>query len=154
MDNKSHMVVATKFKLTKPISIKKGTWNKDSGKEKVHTKILPRRVVESRNEHDNNEHYIIDEEATENMLKKREKNIIANAAKEKREKTSTADIVEAIQTMGTKKVEYIEGDGETLFKDMTEDQLRHYSSYSGIEQHHKSGKEKLIETINEFNSKK
>lgn len=46
------------------------------------------------------------------------------------------------------------GDGETLFKDMSEDQIRHYSSHKGINQHHLAGKESMIEKIYKFNSNK
>ena len=100
MSNQSQMVVATKYKLRTPLSIKDGTWKKDTGREKIHTKFIPRRVVENRNQQMNNELYIIDEDATEKYYEQREKNIIENAAKEKRALTSTADLVDAVHNMG------------------------------------------------------
>lgn len=79
MSNQSHMVVATKYKLTQAISIKAGTWNKKSGREKIHTKIVSRAFVEDRNSHENNELYVIDEQATIEMQEKREANINAKS---------------------------------------------------------------------------
>ncbi len=80
MSNQSLMVVATKYKLTQPDSITKGTWKK-SGKEKIHTKIVKRSFVEDRNAHNNNELYIIDEEATDKMVIDRQNNIDKKAGK-------------------------------------------------------------------------
>ena len=78
MSNQSTMVVATKYRLTRPDSITKGTWKK-TDKEKIHTKIVKRSYVEDRNSHNNNELYIIDDAATEKMLAKREANINAKS---------------------------------------------------------------------------
>ena len=90
------MVVATKYRLTNPISIKSGTWDKKGAKVEVHTKIVQRSFVESRNEHDNQELYVIDEDATDKMMVTREDNILKNAAKEKRDSATTADLIESI----------------------------------------------------------
>lgn len=75
MSNQGVMVVATKYRLTQPVSMKEGTWNKKSGKEKIHTKIVSRAFVEDRNSHENNELYVIDEQATIEMQEKRNANI-------------------------------------------------------------------------------
>jgi len=91
------MVVATKYQLKNPISLKSGTWDEKGHKEEIRTSIVPRAFVEERNSHKNNEIYVIDEEATAEMLIKREEQIKLNEIKAKREKMSTADLVEAVQ---------------------------------------------------------
>jgi len=168
MENKSLMVVATKYKLLASDSILQGTFKKDGPKEKIHTKNILRKFVEDRNTHNNNELYIIDEEATAEMLKARDKKIIENVAKKKLAKTSTADLVEAIHSIGSKTtpepvtapvapvatVNAITGHNETLFADMTEGQLKQYSVDNSITQHHLAKKDGLIKAINKHNSKK
>lgn len=165
MENKSLMVVATKYKLLAPESILQGTFKKDGPKEMVHKKTVLRKFVEDRNSHNNNELYIIDEEATAEMLILREKNIVENVAKKKREKTSTSDLVEAIHLLVPKDASApvsqpvatandITGHNGTLFVDMTEGELRQYSVDNGIEQHHKAKEKGLIKVINDHNSKK
>lgn len=98
MSNQSLMVVATKYQLKVPISLKTGTWDKKGAKEKMgKAKILTREFVEQRNSHDNNEIYVIDEKATDKMVKDREVQILKNKEKAKRDNMTTADLVEAVQ---------------------------------------------------------
>lgn len=96
MSNQSLMVVATKYQLKIPISIKTGTWDKKGAKEKIHTKIVPRLFVEQRNEHNNNEVYVIDEKATEKMVLDREANIKAQLEKKKTDSLTTSDLINAV----------------------------------------------------------
>jgi len=97
MSNESIMVVATKYLLKNPISLKSGTWDEKGHKEEIRTSIVSRHFVNERNSHKNNEIYVIDEEATAEMLIKRDGQIKANQAKAKRDKMSTADLVDAFQ---------------------------------------------------------
>jgi len=73
----SLMVVATKYRLKETLSVKAGTYNKKGSKENLGKKIVARAYVEDRNSHENNELYIIDEQATEEMVAKRQANIDA-----------------------------------------------------------------------------
>lgn len=82
MSNTSHMVVATKFRIKVPISTKLGTWDVKGAKENLGSKIVTRAFVEDRNSHHNNELYVIDEEATKEMLKKRQANIDGTSGKD------------------------------------------------------------------------
>ncbi len=75
MEPKSLMVVATKYRLKETVSVTKGTYNKKGSKENLGKKIVARAFVEDRNSHENNELYIIDEKATEEMVIERQKNI-------------------------------------------------------------------------------
>ena len=99
--SKSIMVVATKFRLKVPIAGSGGQYDKKGQKEDMGTKIVPRQFVEERNSHDNNELYVIDEKKTEKLMKEREENIKLNAEKAKKEKTSLADLVDAVKKGGT-----------------------------------------------------
>ena len=93
MSNKSLMVVATKYKLLVPDSIKAGTFKKDSTKEKIHTKNVKRSFVEDRNAHNNNELYIIDEDATEKMEAKRQATIDRKAGKPEKVVELNKDVI-------------------------------------------------------------
>lgn len=98
MEQKSIMVVASKYELKVRDTKKgKGAYDVDGQKEKKHgDKIVPRAWVEARNEQLNNEHYIINEEATAEMVEERAKNVVKNAQKAKREQATTADLIDAI----------------------------------------------------------
>jgi len=162
------MVVATKYLLKVPKSVKEGTWDKNGYKEEIHTKIIPRAFVNERNSHDNNELYIIDEEATDKMMETREKNILAKAEKNKREAVSTADLVDAIAGRVApveNPVNIVTGNNGPVegaivpgklkrFEDMDEKELRQYSLNNSIKQHPKAGAKKMVEVINAHNSNK
>lgn len=152
------MVVALKYKLLQPISIKDGTYSKDGAKEFISKKIVPRAYVNDRNAHNNNELYIIDEEATEEMLRLREESIKSNTLKQKRENVSFADLVEVVAgkvaentEKPKKKAAKVEAPKEesepSEFDNMDLFELREYCDENDITYHHKSGKEKLIELI-------
>lgn len=140
--NESQMVVATKYKLTNPISLKSGTWDKEGSKQKVRTSVLLRSYVEDRNTHDNNELYVIDEEATLEMLKQREISIKENIKRDKRNKASFADLVEAVATPkeSVKKQTKVEEDDSDEIE-----ALKVELNEKGIKFHHKSGINKLRE---------
>jgi hypothetical protein len=94
----SAMVVARKYRLLSPISIKNGTFDKDGAKKLIHdNKIIPREFVEQRNSFNNNELYVIDKKATELYLKQREEQILINQEKAKKDKLSVSDLVDAIK---------------------------------------------------------
>ena len=105
MENKSQMVVAEKFQLTEPLSINGGTWRKDGRKQLVHRKVVSRQFVEDRNSHDNNELYVIDEEASLELEAQRTLNIKEKEENAKREKLTTADLIDAMVNKTSKKVE-------------------------------------------------
>lgn len=100
MSNQSQMVVATKYRLTTAISIKQGTFKKNGNKEKIHTKIVKRSFVEDRNSHNNNELYIIDEDATEKMIAKREANINSKNGKPAKVVDLNKDVITHTLTKG------------------------------------------------------
>jgi hypothetical protein len=152
------MVVATKYKLKETLSINAGTWRKDGAKEKIHTKIVSREFVENRNSHNNNELYIIDEDATLEMMEQRELNIIENAKKAKRDKMDMSDLIEAV--VGTKEakpkktrkavkeVEPVnESTGSVDMSDWTLEELQQYCRDNDIKHHHANKEAKLLELI-------
>lgn len=152
----SLMVVATKYKLKEGVRFREGVW-KDSGRfEKVNTKIISRAFVEQRNEHDNNENYIIDEEATAEMMEQRELNIIENAKVAKREKMTTSDLVDAIvgaKTAAPKKekaakkevIEPVDTDAPNA--EWSLEDLQQYCRDNDIKHHHANKEVKLLELI-------
>jgi hypothetical protein len=158
------MVVADKYKLTQPLSINAGTWKKDGVKEHIHRKIVTRDFVENRNSHTNNELYIIDEEATLEMIEQREKNIILNAEKSRKEKMTTSDLVEAI--IGNQKPKVKKPKAEKTVKveddkkpnielpegepniEWSIGQIQSYCKVNNIKFHHMAKAEKLLELIN------
>ncbi len=154
----SLMVVATKYKLKEGVRFREGVW-KDSGRfEKVNTNIVSREFVEQRNKHDNNENYIIDEEATAEMMEQRELNIIENAKMAKREKMTTSDLVDAIvgakatspkkEKPAKKEVEEIDvTDTDTPNKGWTLESLQQYCRDNDIKHHHANKEVKLLELI-------
>lgn len=102
--SKIDMVVAKKYQLLVPKSIKDGTWDLNGSKKLIHdNKILPRFYVEQRNDFNNNELYVIDEVATAEMLEKREENIKKQAEQKKRENITMADLVDTVAKGQSKK---------------------------------------------------
>lgn len=151
-------VVATKYRLLEAVSLKENKYNVNGSKENLGTKIVPRQYVEDRNSQVNNELYIIDEDATVEMLKKREQSIIENNAKAEKEKVSNADIVTALvnKISGNKEVEKpkkvekeakkeVESNDE--YAKYSTDDLKKQLESKGIEYHHKAGRSKLIELL-------
>ncbi len=165
---KSYMVVASKYQLEVPI-VGKTAYKTDGQKIlKQKDKIVPRHYVENRNSHPNNELWVIDEEKTAKMVVQREKNIIANLEKDRREKVSTADLVDAIAGKVAKdvvpKVVPIEtvkepvketsstNDSEQPLEgepneEWTIPQLKEYCDSNSITYHAASGVNKLMELI-------
>ena len=163
--------MASKYELE--VKMKGSTaYQKDGQKRLVHdNKFLPRWWVEDRNMHENNELYLIDEEATEEAYKLREQSIKDNELKKKKESVTMADLVgvvaEAVsdkpKKKKAKKVVLAEDDSETDLKDepvetndsetieeledYSVEELQHYCSVHGIKYHHKAGKSKLLELI-------
>ena len=163
MENQSIMVVASKYLLEVKIA-GKTAYKKDGQKTELHgPKMLTREWVEMRNSQENNELYIIDEEATEVAMAQREENIILNAARDKKSKMSMADLIDAVATKSEKpkktskkssKKEEVEEEVETPvdetmdeLEEYSVEELQHYCTTHGIKFHHKAGKEKLIELI-------
>ncbi len=93
----STMVVATKYKLSRL----NGAWSKEQ-KTKICTKVVSRQFVEDRNSHDNNEYYIIDEEATAELQEKRQEQIQLNAVKKAKKNLDQTDLIDAFVKMANK----------------------------------------------------
>lgn len=92
------MVVATRYRLRTPISIKEGTFDPNGDKVQLgKPKFLSRAYVEQRNSFSNNELYIIDEEATKAYYEQRDANIEANALKEASKNVTAQDLVNALR---------------------------------------------------------
>jgi hypothetical protein len=144
MSKNSLMVVAKKYKLLTPISIVAGTFDKKGQKEFVHKKIVPRQFVEDRNSHNNNELYVIDEEATKEMILMREEELKKNEIKKAKENVSMSDLVTAIA--GNSESQSYPDDEPN--KDWTVKQLKAYCKDNGIKFHHKAKEAKLLELIN------
>lgn len=142
--NSSTMVFAAKYKLLEPLSLQEGTWNPEGRKKLVKEVIIPRRVVEDRNAHNNNELWVIDEEKTAALMKEREQNIIKNAEKAKKERTSTADLVDAIVSVATPKLKAKSKDPDETWS--TGD-LKEYLDDLGVDYDKRSGAKKLLELI-------
>jgi hypothetical protein len=151
----SQMVVADKYRLTEFESVQKGTFKQDGSKELIFAgKIVKRSFVEVENGQKNNVKWIIDEEATARLEEERQKNIELNAEKKRREKMTTADLVEAIagkSKQATKKKEV----EETVERSSTPDsswkvsEIKAYLDENGIDYSPRHGKDKLIELANE-----
>lgn len=93
------MVVARKYELTERDTSEgsKTAYKTDGAKREIHgDKLVPRHWVEERNSHPNNEHYVIDEDKTAEMMIQRDKNVKENAIKDKRSKATMADLVDAL----------------------------------------------------------
>ena len=138
------MVMAKKYELQ--VKIQGSTaYQKDGQRKLIHdNKFIQRWWVEERNKHENNELYVVDEEATEAAYELQAKNIEENAEKAKRSKVSMADLVDSVVTGMSKKEKSEEPDETWKVKE-----LKEYCDENEISYHHKAGKAKLIECINE-----
>ena len=93
----SNIVIASKYKL---LTRRNGSYDKDGTKElEQKDKVLNRSYVENRNEHDNNELYVIDEEKTKEILKLREVEIEENSIKRKKESLGQSDLIDVMAQM-------------------------------------------------------
>lgn len=94
----SEMVMAKKYELQAKVVINNESVFDVNGQKvlKHGNRIMPRQWVEDRNSQKNNELYVIDEEATKEIPKMREKAIAENNAKAKKEKMTMADLVDAV----------------------------------------------------------
>ena len=93
MEN-SQMVIADKYQLLEPINQSQQIYNEKGSKKHLGRKAVLRSFVDERNQHKNNELYIIDEEATKEFYEKREAQIILNKQREAKEKLSQADLID------------------------------------------------------------
>jgi hypothetical protein len=170
MSNKSIMVLASKYRLKEPISVKDGSFNEKGSKEFLSKKLVNRDWAEDRNSHPNNELYVFHEEETEELMELREQNILDNAEKERRANVSQADLIDAIagrtksepKPKATKKKVVKEEPKEEPKEEKTEEtkedkspgvdssleELKLFCKSKGIKHHHKAGKGKLLELIN------
>ena len=152
------MVMAKKYELQVKIS-GQTAYQKDGQKKLVHdNKFISRAWVEDRNSHENNELYVIDEEATSEAYVMREQSIKDNVLKKKKESITMADLVgviaESVSDKPKKKAKKVveeveEPESETMeeLEDYSIEDLQHYCSVHGVKYHHKAGKEKLLELI-------
>lgn len=166
----SNLVLAERYELKVPASIKDNTWKSDGQKElKAKKKLISRNFALSRiesgkmydqkgkeieNIRSNNELYIIYEEETVEVMKQRDKNIIKNAEKAKKEKMGMSDLVDAVVNKSekpkAKKKEAskkVESNDTKSVDDMDKDELKKYCDDNELKYHHKAGKEKLLEII-------
>lgn len=90
----SQMVIADKYQLLEPLNQGEQIYNEKGSKKLISRKAVLRSFVEERNQHKNNELYIIDEEATKEFYELREESIKANKLKEAKEKLSQADLID------------------------------------------------------------
>ena len=142
------MVMASKYELQVKIP-GKTAYQKDGQKKQVHgNKAMLRWWVEDRNSHENNEIYIIDEEATEEYNNSRAANVKANELKTKKANVSMADLVdvvaEAVADKPKKKVKKV----EDLEDENTVESLRAECDALEIEYHPRAGVKKLKELLN------
>jgi len=99
-DQKSQMVLAEKYELEVKLKGKEG-YQIDGQKRLLHEKkLVPRQWAEDRNEHPNNEYYVVFEEETAELMKQREANIQENAEKESRKNVTMADLVDVVANGG------------------------------------------------------
>jgi hypothetical protein len=152
------MVVATLQRLKEGVRYVEGVWSDPGRYENKGTKVVSRQFVTDRNGHKNNENYIIDEEATAELMLKREENIIKNTEKKKRSNMTTSDLVDAIvgKNEGKPKTE-VKAVNEVVSVDLPEGepsedwslgQLQHYCKINDIKFHHASKAPKILELIN------
>jgi hypothetical protein len=91
----SLMVVVNKYELQ--VRLAGGKYQEDGQKKLLQEgKVVPREWVEYRNSQNNNELYVIDEEATAELEKQRELNIKEAQAKAAKDNVSQADLVDAL----------------------------------------------------------
>lgn len=169
--SQSTMVLAEKYELQ--VKIPGSTAYSVKGQKKlVHgKKLVPRIYVEQRNSHANNELYVVYEEETEKLMEQREKNIIENAEKAKREQVSMADLVDKVAGNASTEKEVAnkpkeeatatneakenasddKGAKETpkAFDKMEVDELKQYCKDNDIQFHPASGIKKLLELVSQ-----
>lgn len=142
------MVMASKYELQVKIP-GKTAYQKDGQKKQVHeNKAMPRWWVEDRNSHENNEIYIIDEEATEEYNNSRAANVKANELKKKKANVSMADLVEVVAEAVADKPKKKAKKVEDLEDENTVESLRAECDALDIEYHPRAGVKKLKELLN------
>lgn len=117
MEQKSQMVLAEKYELQVRIP---GTsqYQKDGQRRLVHEKkLVPRAWAEQRNQHSNNELYVLFEEETDALMKQRQANIKNNAIKEAKSKMSMGDLIDVVAGKSTTPVEAAIESDELVEKD-------------------------------------
>lgn len=157
----SNLVLAEKWELKVPVGIKAGTWKSDGDKKlKISKKLISRHFALSRieagkmyddkgelikNIRSNNELYILFEDETKEIMKTREKNIIENAEKERKNKMGMSDLVDAVnrtpEKLTKKSNKVVESNTEL-------DRLRVLCDEKGIKYHHAAKESKLNELLN------
>lgn len=171
----SNLVLAKKWELliSTPVGdAKQGIRKYDRNGQKVlkHDKrLVDRDFAMTRNEIENNEYYELFEEETKELMKQRELNIQKQQEDKKKSELGMSDLIAALsgkvnieqpkevkpkpqpeKEVEKVKVEAVESVKEEIdFDSMNEDELKEYCNKKGIEFHHKAGKSKLLELINE-----
>jgi len=145
----SHNVLAIKWRLLVPISIKDGTFKQDGAKEMIHDKkLVNRHFASQRNEIQNNEFYEFLEEETTELMKIREGNILKNAEIRKKESLGISDLATAVIELAKPKVKAVvelpEGEPN---EDWNKAQLILFCEENDIEHKKTFGAEKLLELI-------
>ena len=156
----SHNVLAIKWRLLVPISIKDGTFKQDGAKEMIHDKkLVNRHFASQRNEIQNNEFYEFLEEETTELMKIREGNILKNAETRKKESLGISDLATAVIELAKPKVkavvELAEPKGKAVVElpegepneDWNKAQLILFCEENDIEHKKTFGAEKLLELI-------
>lgn len=92
--SKSLMVITSKYRLLVPISIKEGRYDVEGQKKLVRENVqLKRKWVEERNKQQNNELYVIDEEASSKLSALRTESIEKQAEQRKLDNVSTVEML-------------------------------------------------------------
>lgn len=143
----SNYVVADKYILQAKSN---GKYLKEGTRQLVQKgKVLPRTYVEDRNSHENNELYVIDETATEELQELRAQSLKENEAKRKKESLTQADLVDAMVKMAGA----VKGDSkESSNEDEEKEELRAKLDELGVKYSNRAGVKKLKELLDE-NSK-
>lgn len=105
-NNSELMVVAKEVKLKEAISLKAGTFNPNGSYDVIRESVIvPRSYIDRVNLRlgdkgqlgvQGSRYYIIDDEATKEMVKEREKSVKRNAEQRKLENVSTNDLLRAM----------------------------------------------------------
>jgi hypothetical protein len=145
--NQSIMVVAKKYILEVRKATDKGeTYQVDGQKKLVQDNVVCQRSwIMSRNATDNNELYVIDEEATAELQLDIEARRAKNLEDRQMKNVGIPELVKALNP--TKEVK-AKREGEPD-EDWDTSELKQYCEDNNISFHHKNGRVKLLELINE-----
>lgn len=142
----NEMVVATKYQLLVPKSIKHGTWDVEGQKKAVIIDAqIPRYMVEDANNRDNNVLWVIDEEKTAALEGIKAEKLKTKQINDQKTKVGAGALVDAMLEKITGKENKTKVPSEHANKSVEE--IRAILDERGIEYHHKSGKAALLKLL-------